>query len=175
VREFGVHADGAICIVADPKITIVPGFEPTFFVPQLEKTKPRVNQIVYRVFDTTVTDSQFGAFWTPVDPEIFTSDTFRVIAGLPDRQTEGDALVAGLLLATSAVFDVRPAAAVSTLSNPEPGASYRYYPGGLLEFRIDQTQFNVYNQQTKLLSPAFGGVPRGCEPAPRGCVGEVLR
>jgi hypothetical protein len=33
VREFGVHADGAICIVADPKITIVPGFEPTFFIP----------------------------------------------------------------------------------------------------------------------------------------------
>jgi hypothetical protein len=169
-----VHADGAICIVADPKITIVPGFEPTFFLPDLGKTKPRVNQIVYRVFDIA-TQSENGFSWTPVDPEIFTADTFRVIAGLPDRQTQGDGLIAGLLLRTDAVLVVCLALEVKPSNDDEPGPSYRRYPGGLLEYGIDNAAVNVYKSQTKTLEEPYGGVPSGCEPAfPRGCVGEKV-
>jgi hypothetical protein len=46
-----VHFDDIACIVADPKVTIKPGFKPKFFIPELDKTKPRWNQIVYRVYD----------------------------------------------------------------------------------------------------------------------------
>jgi hypothetical protein len=173
VREWGVHADGATCIVADAKVTIKPGFKPTFFIPNLEKTRPRRNQIVYRVYDIAA-QTQDGRFWTPVDPEIYTADTYRVIAGLPDRLTEGDALATGLLLRTDAVVGVSPAAEVKPSTGPPPGPAYRKYPGGLLEYEILDSGANVYKTEFKALEQSYGGVPTGCDPGPRGCIGEVL-
>jgi hypothetical protein len=177
VREFGVHFDGVACIVADPKITIVPGFTPTFFIPDLEKTRPRRNQIVYRVYDVAA-GSQNGRFWTPVDPELpsFGPDNFRVIAGLPDRLTQGDGLITGLLRVTEgAISAVRPALPVKPSDDDEPGPSYRKYPGGLLEYVIENAIVNVHQTSMEVLPNRYGGVPAGCEPAlPRGRVGEPI-
>lgn len=175
VREFGLHFDGVVCIVADPKITVVPGFEPTFFIPDLEKTRPRRNQIVYRIYDVAA-GSQNGRFLTPVDPEIFGPDRFRVIAGLPDRLTQGDGLIVGLLRVTEgAISAVRPAVPVKPSDGAEPGVSYRNYPGGLLEYVIENAIANVYKTSMKVLPNRYGGVPAGCQPAlPRGCVGEPI-
>jgi hypothetical protein len=175
VREWGVHFDDVACIVADPKVTIKPGSKPTFFIPELGKTKPRWNQIVYRVYDIAG-QTQNGRFWTPVDPEIYTADTYRVIAGLPDRKTNGDGLIAGLLLRTDAVQAVRPALEVKPSDDASPpGPSYQRYPGGLLEYLIDNAAINVYNKGAKVLEQPYGGVPAGCQPAfPRGCVGEMV-
>ncbi len=172
IREFGVHVDGAICIVADPKVTTQLGQKPAFFIPDLGKTKPRLNQIVYRVYDIAK-QTQNGLSWTPVDPEIYGPDDYRVIAGLPDRLTEGDALATGRLTAISAVVGVRPAREVKPSDDPAPGPSYRRYPGGLLEYVIENARDAVAARFNSLPQP-YGGVPAGCEPAPRGCVGEAL-
>ncbi len=173
VREFGLHFDGVVCIVADPKVTIAAGFEPTFFIPDLEKTRPRRNQIVYRVYDVAA-QTQDVRFWTPVDPEIFGPDNFRVIAGLPDRKTEGDGLATGLLDVISAVVVVGPAAEVRPSQEAAPGPSYRRYPGGLLDYEIVDAGATVVATRFKPLDRSYGGVPAGCEPAPRGCVGETI-
>ncbi len=155
--------------------------------PDLEKTRPRRNQIVYRVYDVAAqtqdtanpekpasATSRYGRFWTPVDPEIFGPDNFRVIAGLPDRKTEGDGLATGLLDVISAVVVVGPAAEVRPSQEAAPGPSYRRYPGGLLEYEIVDAGATVVATRFKPLDRSYGGVPAGCEPAPRGCVGETI-
>jgi hypothetical protein len=174
VREFGVHFDGVVCIVADPKVTIQPGRKPKFFIPDLGKTKPRVNQIVYRVYGGP--SRELGASWTPVDPELlrFDADTFRIVSGLPDRVNSGAFLVTGRL-STFMGIPAFPARALGPNDGPAPGLAYREYPGGLLEYELTDAGTQTSARVSKPLAEPYGGIPAGCEPreAPlRGCVGE---
>ncbi len=71
------------------------------------------------------------------------------------------------------VVAVGPALEVKPSDDPAPGPSYRRYPGGLLEYVIENARIAVAASFDSLPQP-YGGVPAGCEPAPRGCVGEAL-
>lgn len=137
---------------------------------------PTTGQIVYRVWGGGT--RQFGASWTPVPPGGLGSDRYRYATGLPDRLNAGTNLTSGALDAASSVVLVRGALplnpnddfGISDLLNS--GVTYRSYTGGVIEYIIPSAETHVLNPQTQQLNPGYGGVPSGCTPAPRGCVGD---
>jgi Tol biopolymer transport system component len=137
---------------------------------------PAAGQVVYRVWGAGT--RQFGASWTPVAPSGLGPDRYRYSTGLPDRLNSGVNVSVGTLDAASSVVLVRAALPLNpndTFGIPEfvsSGVTYRSYTGGVIEYIIPGADAHVLNPQTQVADPAFGGVPPGCVPAPRGCVGD---
>lgn len=137
---------------------------------------PTAGQVVYRVWGGGT--RQFGASWTPVPPGGLGPDRYRYSTGLPDRLNAGTNVTFGTLDAASSVVLVRPALPLNpndTFGIPDfltSGVTYRSYTGGVIEYIIPGADVHVLNPQTQALDPAYGGVPSGCTPAPRGCVDE---
>jgi Tol biopolymer transport system component len=137
---------------------------------------PTSGQLVYRVWGGGT--RQFGASWTPVPPDGLGPDRYRYSTGLPDRLNAGTNVTFGALDAASSVVLVRPALPLNPNDDfgiPDflnTGVTYRSYTGGVIEYIIPGADAHVLNPQTRAVAPAFGGVPPGCVPAPRGCVGD---
>ncbi len=137
---------------------------------------PAAGQVVYRVWGGGT--RQFGASWTPVPPSGLGPDRYRYSTGLPDRLNAGVNVTVGTLDAASSVVLIRPALPLNptdTFGIPEyatSGVTYRSYTGGVIEYIIPGADIHVLNPQTQVADPAYGGVPPGCVPAARGCVGD---
>lgn len=137
---------------------------------------PAAGQLVYRVWGGGT--RQFGASWTPVPPSGLGPDRYRYSTGLPDRLNSGMNVTVGTLDAASSVVLIRPALPLNptdTFGIPEyadSGVTYRSYTGGVIEYIVPAADVHVLNPQTSVADPPFGGVPPGCVPAPRGCVGD---
>jgi Tol biopolymer transport system component len=137
---------------------------------------PAAGQVVYRVWGGGT--RQFGASWTPVDPSGLGPDRYRYSTGLPDRLNSGVNVTVGTLDAKASVVLVRPALPLNpndTFGIPayeSSGVTYRSYTGGVIEYIVPGAETHVLNPQTQVVDPAYGGVPPGCVPAPRGCAGD---
>ena len=137
---------------------------------------PAAGQVVYRVWGGGT--RQFGASWTPVPPSGLGPDRYRYSTGLPDRLNAGVNVTVGTLDQVSSVVLIRPALPLNptdTFGIPEfagSGVTYRSYTGGVIEYIIPDANVHVLDPQTEVADPAYGGVPPGCVPAPRGCFGD---
>ncbi len=137
---------------------------------------PAAGQVVYRVWGGGT--RQFGASWTPVPPSGLGPDRYRYHTGLPDRLNAGVNVTFGTLDAASSVVLIRPALPLNpddTFGIPDyasSGVTYRSYTGGVIEYIIPGADAHVLNPQTQVADPAYGGIPPGCVPAPRGCEGD---
>jgi Tol biopolymer transport system component len=137
---------------------------------------PVAGQIVYRTWGGGT--REFGASWTPVPPSGLGADRYRYSTGLPDRLNSGENITFGKLDSPASVVLIRPALPLNptdTFGIPafvDSGVTYRSYTGGVIEYIIPSADAHVLNPQREVANPAYGGVPDGCTPAPRGCVGD---
>ncbi|HEV7806932.1 MAG TPA: hypothetical protein VGO80_14005 [Solirubrobacteraceae bacterium] len=137
---------------------------------------PVAGQVVYRTWGGGT--REFGASWTPVPPSELGPDRYRYSTGLPDRLNSGVNITFGTLDAPASVVLIRPALPLNPLDDfgiPDyvnSGVTYRSYTGGAIEYIIPNADVHVIDPQRQVQDPAYGGVPSGCTPAPRGCVGD---
>ena len=137
---------------------------------------PTAGQVVYRTWGGGT--REFGASWTPVPPSGLGADRYRYSSGLPDRLNSGVNVTYGTLDAATSVVLIRPALPLNPRDDfaiPDylnSGVTYRSYTGGLIEYIIPGADAHVLDPQRITANPAYGGVPPGCTPAPRGCVGD---
>lgn len=122
---------------------------------------PTAGQIVYRVWGDGPGDcppsERFGRSWTPVDPRSYGPDAYRLVAGLPDECNGGQHLTWGRLdSATNASVTWAVAVSVS------PTSAFCHYPGGLVEYVIDDPQVHVVPLGAVELDPDYGGNPGPC-------------
>jgi Tol biopolymer transport system component len=137
---------------------------------------PIAGQVVYRTWGGGT--REFGASWTPVPPSGLGPDRYRYSTGLPDRLNSGVNVTFGTLDAPTSVVLIRPALPLNPRDDfgiPDflnSGVTYRSYTGGAIEYIIPGADAHVLDPQRQPQDPAYGGVPSGCTPAPRGCVGD---
>ncbi len=137
---------------------------------------PVAGQVVYRTWGGGT--REFGASWTPVPPSGLGSDRYRYSTGLPDRLNSGETITFGTLDTPASVVLIRPALPLNPRDDfgipafVDIGVTYRSYTGGVIEYIIPGADVHVLNPQRETPDPAYGGVPEGCTPAPRGCVGD---
>jgi len=153
------------------------------FIASQTKTRPEEGQLVYRVWGGDA--GEFGKNWTPGNPTDYGPDRYRQVAGLPDRFNAGTQLTFGFLDSPSSVtmadlaLSVNPFEHYNMDAYRDSGVAYRTYGGGLMTYQIPSAEAHVLNRKTVSLVPPqgdgpYGGPPKGCTPAPRGCVGERL-
>lgn len=137
---------------------------------------PIAGQVVYRTWGGGT--REFGASWTPVPPSGLGPDRYRYSTGLPDRLNSGANVTFGTLDSPVSVVVIRPALPLNPRDDfgiPDyvnVGVTYRSYTGGVIEYIIPNAESHVLSPQRQAQDPAYGGVPSGCTPAPRGCVGD---
>jgi hypothetical protein len=149
-----------VCLALDCDRTPAPVKEPAPSAgvpdtspPSPTRVKEEVGQRVFRVYDS-VRSRAFGNSWTPDDPELYGPQKYRVPAGLPDKRTTGNCLITGKLLTTAGVEPK-----LNGADPVWPPASYRYYPGGLDEFVITNSELVVVDTTITQLFPPYGDDP----------------
>jgi hypothetical protein len=122
---------------------------------------PSGGQLVYRVWGDGPGPcegaTETGRSWTPVDPRIYGWDGYRVVAGLPDECNGGQHLTIGRLRSGTSIM-ITWASGVSA----GPQSAFCPYPGGLVEYRLDNVNTQVTLLQGVELDPDFGGKPKAC-------------
>jgi len=116
--------------------------------------KPKIGWPVYRVWDGILA-RELGRSWTPINPLLFSSETWRIPAGLPDQLNGGTMLTSGELTNIVGV--------IPRISLPmSPPNSYCEYPGGMAELVILNPETTVAAQVSFPLVPPYGGRPMFC-------------